>query len=100
MTGLAPTTRRAQAAAAKRAALLATAREMFNAHPYADVTMRVLARAAGVSTGNLFTYWSDKWGLYVEAVGHPPITPEQGRALLALAVAGGQGGQAWQVVNG
>jgi len=100
MTALAPTTRRARAAAAKRAALLNTARELFNTYPYADVTMRVLARAAGCSTGNLFTYWSDKWGLYVEAVGHPPITPEQGRALLALAVAGGQGGQAWQVVNG
>lgn len=100
MTALAPTTRRARAAAAKRAALLVTAREMFNAHPYADVTMRVLARAAGVSTGNLFTYWGDKWGLYVEAIGHAPITPEQGRRLLALAVAGGLGDQAWGVVNG
>lgn len=88
------------AAQATRAHILDTARDLFNAHPYADVGIRTIAKAAGVSTGAVFTYWDDKPALYLAAIGHAPITPEQGRALLALAVQSGVPNQAWRIVNG
>ncbi len=92
-------TRRETKAQATRAHILDTARAMFDAHPYADVTARELARAAGLSTGAIFRYWADKDTLYREAVGHFPITPETGRTLLALATAGGLGDEARRLID-
>ena len=96
---MAPDTRRAIAARATRVHLLDTARTLFNGHPYADVTMRMIARTAKLSTGAIFTHWADKDALYLEAIGHKPITPEQGRQLLALATRLGGGTVAWRVVH-
>jgi len=96
---MAPDTPRAIAARATRAHLLDTARTLFNTHPFADVTMRSIARAARLSTGAIFTHWADKDALYLEAIGHAPITPEQGRQLLTLATRLGGGDIAWRLVN-
>ena len=79
-------TKRSETAAATRARILAVARTVFNDHPYADMTVRRIARAAGVSTGAVMRHWPEKVALYAEAIGHPPITPEQGREWRALAM--------------
>lgn len=67
--------------AATRAKVLAAAKALFDAEGYQAVTIRGLAAAVGMSTGAVFTHWSDKEALYREVYGHAPITPELGRAL-------------------
>lgn len=77
-----PNTMRAQLAAATRARGLQVAASLFAAHGYEEVTMRIIARAMGMSTGALFCHWSGKAALYAEISGHKPVSPEQGRKLL------------------
>ncbi len=81
-----PNTPRATQTRQNRAHVLATARKLFTAHPYEDVTMRVIAKAAGCSTGGVFSHWPEgKDALFAEAMGRRPITDAMGAALLALA---------------
>lgn len=78
-----PGTRRAAGKAATRERVLAAAREVFAAG-YEQATIRDIAKAAGRSTGAVFSSWPDKAALYCEVFGHPPLTPEQGRELLLV----------------
>ena len=70
--------------AKNRTTLLVAAKVLFEAHGYESATMREIARAAGVSTGAVFSNWAGKAELYREIYGHDPITPEQGRKLVEV----------------
>lgn len=74
---------RNDAKAATRAKVLEAARICFSTLGYERATIRDIARKAGRSTGAFFAHWDGKEAAYVELYGHPPITPEQGRELLA-----------------
>ena len=55
---------------------------------YEATTIRGIAKAAGMSTGSVFSNYSGKAELYLIVFGHPPISPEKGREyLLALQAA-------------
>lgn len=69
---------------ANRQKILHAARACFELG-YEAATMRKIAEVAGLSTGSLFSNWSGKEALYLEVYGHPPISVEQGRALLLAA---------------
>jgi AcrR family transcriptional regulator len=71
--------------AASREAILAAARTVFEGAGYEATTTRLIAAKAGMSTGAIFSHWSGKAAIYAEIYGHPPVTPEQGRALLISA---------------
>ena len=76
--------RRQQAKIATRAKLLETARRLW-AEPgtYEATTMRVIAKAAGLSTGAIFANWPGKVELWREAMGYePPRDSAEVRALL------------------
>jgi len=76
--------KRQAAKAATRAKLLATVRSLW-AEPgtYEAVTMRVIAKEAGVSTGAIFANWPGKEALWREAMGYePPVDGPWVRALL------------------
>jgi AcrR family transcriptional regulator len=77
-----PVTLRAQAKARTRRTILATAKGLFERAGYEAATIREIASAAGYSTGAVFANFKDKTELYEAIYGHPPITPEQGRAYL------------------
>lgn len=81
-----PTLNRRQIAKARTAdKVLAAARAFFETRGYQEATIRRIAQAAGMSTGAVFANYQDKAELYAAAYGHPPISPEIGRAaLLAL----------------
>ncbi len=76
--------RRQTAKVATRAKLLETARNLWApAGSYEPVTIRVIAAAAGVSTGAIFANWSGKEVLWREAMGfEPPVDSEAVRAAL------------------
>ena len=59
-------------AARTRAALVATAREMFVAKPYHDTSLRKIAAAAGYSTGSIYNAFDSKGDLWREAMGCEP----------------------------
>jgi AcrR family transcriptional regulator len=61
--------------------IIDTAKALFDEHGYEDVTLRRIAKAAGVSTGAIFANYDGKAALYRDVYGHDPITPEQGRRL-------------------
>ena len=83
MTEQVQPTRRQQAKAATRAKLLATARDLWSAHSYEEITMRDIAHEARVSTGAIFANWSGKAQLWREAMGYaPPVDCPEVRALL------------------
>src|ERR1051326_1324583 len=70
-TTSAPTTRmraRAEAVEATRERLLQAGRAAFEAHPYDEVTIAAVARAAGVSHQTLLNHFGSKEGLYVALV--------------------------------
>lgn len=81
-----PDSYRAKQAAKTRAAILAVAGPMFRNYGYEHVTVRQIAKAAGCSTGAVFTHWTDgKDALFTEAMGRAPVTDAVGaRALAAL----------------
>lgn len=87
-TAAATPNRRQQAKARTRALILATARSLW-AEPgsYEAVTIRVITKAAGMSTGAVFANWSGKEDLWREAMGYePPVDGPLVRAALLAAV--------------
>lgn len=62
--------------------VLDAARAAFETEGYEKATIRSIAKAAGMSTGAVFANYEDKAELYAFAFGHPPVTPEIGRAAL------------------
>lgn len=81
--------KRQLAKAATRAKLVEVARALW-AEPgtYEAVTIRVIAKAAGKSTGAIFANWSGKEDLWREAMGfEPPVDSAEVRKLLR-AIAG------------
>ena len=79
---MSPDSARAKAKASTRAAVLAAARKLFEAVGYEAATVRGIAAAAGLSTGAVFASFEDKAALYGAVYGHPPVSPEQGRAYM------------------
>lgn len=80
-----PLSRRAKSQAATRQRIVEAAETLFGAAGgYEAATIRTIAKAAGFSTGAVFGNFDDKAALYREIYGHPPVTPEQGRDLVAL----------------
>jgi AcrR family transcriptional regulator len=73
--------RRDASAAATRADLLFAARTLFVSQGYEAVTVRMIAQAAGKSTGALFAHWAGKDELFTEAMGRPPFTDAMGERL-------------------
>lgn len=61
------------------------AREAFDKVGYEAATIRSIAKAAGMSTGALFSVYPDgKPALYHAIHGHPVITPEAGRRAMVI----------------
>lgn len=84
MTEVVKLNRRQTAKIETRAKLLDTARRLW-AEPgtYEAATMRVIAAAAGMSTGAIFANWPGKEELWREAMGYePPVDGPEVRALL------------------
>ena len=62
--------------------VLRAARGGFEIQGYEKATIRSIAAAAGMSTGAVFANYADKAELYLAAFGHPPVSPETGRAAM------------------
>lgn len=62
--------------------VLNAARSEFQIRGYEKGTIRAIAKACGMSTGAIFANYRDKAELYTAAIGHPPISPEVGKALM------------------
>lgn len=75
---------RTEAKAATRGKVLEAARRCFDAVGYEAATIRDIAARAGLSTGAVFANFAGKADLYLAVYGHAPISPEQGRELLAM----------------
>lgn len=71
---LAPAGRRRDRSAT-RAALLAAARRRFAAHGFDGVSVRDVARDAGVDPALIFRYFGSKQGLFTEAAAVEPAAP-------------------------
>lgn len=56
--------------ASKKTAILRAARRLFAARGYEDITMAELAKAAGVSTGSIYTHFGGKEALFLAVVEH------------------------------
>lgn len=77
-----PRLNRRQAAKLRTAdRVLKAARDHFTTVGYEAGTIRAIAKGAGMSTGSIFANYENKAVLYRAAMGHDPITPEQGRAM-------------------
>lgn len=71
--------------------VLEAARHHFSTVGWEKGTIRAIAKQAGMSTGAVFANYDSKAVLYRAAMGHDPITPEQGaRAILELKRALGE----------
>jgi len=67
------TNKRKLAKAATREAILAVARKLWETPgSYEGSTMRLIASAAGKSTGAIFANWTGKEDLWREAMGYEP----------------------------
>jgi hypothetical protein len=81
---------RALRAEETRQIVMETAARMFRARPFDAVTMRDIAREAGVSTGALFCKATDKEDLWLKALGLPypwrpaAWAPKDGELLILL----------------
>lgn len=71
--------------AATREKVLGAAKALFEGAGYDAATIRSIAKAAGMSTGSVFSNFTDKAAMYRELYGHAPVSPELGRALLLAA---------------
>lgn len=76
------TNKRTAAKARTSTRVLEAARGYFQTAGYEQATIRSIAKAVGMSTGAVFANYTDKRELYALAMGHPPISPEIGRAAL------------------
>lgn len=84
MTDTETPTRRQLSKARTAKRVLDEARTLFEAPGgYEGATIRAIATAAGSSTGAVNANYEGKAELYKAVYGHYPITPEQGRRLLA-----------------
>lgn len=61
---------RSEQRAETRQRILTIARDLFSRQDYDAVTVRLIARCAGVSTGAIFAIWADKGALHVDAMGY------------------------------
>jgi len=75
-------TRRDQKAAATKALVITTARKVFTDRGYADVTIRDLATAIGMSTGAIFAHFSGKDALWHAAM--KSWTPDEAALVLPV----------------
>lgn len=68
-----------------RERLIEAGRRLFDQRGYIDATIRDIAREAGLSTGAIFGVFPDgKPALYQAIMGHPVITPEEGRKAMVI----------------
>lgn len=74
--------RRQAAKVRTRQRVFDSAETLFRDVGFERATIRAIAKGAGMSTGAVFANFEDKTALYVAVFGHPPLTPEQGRALV------------------
>lgn len=75
---------RAEQSAQTQGTILQHAHQLFAAHGYETVTLRTVAKAAGVSTGAIFAHWPNgKDELFTASMGRPPITDAVGVGYLA-----------------
>lgn len=74
--------RRQAAKVRTRQRVFDSAETLFKDVGFERATIRAIAKGAGMSTGAVFANFEDKTALYVAVFGHPPLTPEQGRALV------------------
>ncbi len=72
---------RKKAATAQK--ILQAAHALFEDVGFEAATIRDIAAKAAMSTGAVFANYEDKVDLYRTIYGHPPISPEAGRELLA-----------------
>lgn len=80
--------KRTSAKAATRQKAIEAARRLFGAKPYAQVTIRELAREMAMSTGAVFANFSDKAELWREAMGcEPPLDSPAVRAAPTMLAA-------------
>lgn len=78
--------------AATRAKVLAAATDLFERVGFDGLTMRDLAQSAGLSTGAVFTNWTDKRALFDACFPH-----DAHRRLIAEGVCAGlHGPKAWE----
>src|SRR5262245_59538205 len=70
--------------AATRTKVLDAAKILFEAGGYEAATIRSIAAVAGMSTGAVFASFTDKADVYRAVYGHSPLSPEQGRQLVAV----------------
>lgn len=91
-TAEAPRLNRRQASKLRTAdRVLKAARDHFSTVGWERGTIRAIAKQAGMSTGAVFANYDSKAVLYRAAMGHDPITPEEGaRAILELKKALGE----------
>lgn len=78
-------TKRQDAKAATRAKLIKVAKAAFHHGGYDSVTMREVAKAAGVSTGAIFANFADKADLFQQAMGEKAPDVEAFLKLVAKA---------------
>lgn len=71
------------AKASSRDKIVASAKTCFQTLGYERAVIRDIAHTAGMSTGAVFSNFSGKADLYQEVYGHPPVSPEAARDLLA-----------------
>lgn len=65
--------------------LMTAGAKLFEAKGYIDATIRDIAKEAGMSTGAIFGVFPDgKPALYQAIMGHPVITPEEGRKAMVI----------------
>lgn len=81
MTNLTPRKRKSEEV---RQRLLEAFKAEFEAKGYNDSNLRTICTSAGLTTGAFFANWKGKEDLYVEIYGHKPVTPEQGREMMAM----------------
>lgn len=63
--------RRQEQKARTQQAILAAARDLFHRHGFEVVTVRQIAKTAGVSTGSMFATWPTKMDVFEAAMGCP-----------------------------
>lgn len=78
---------RARSKALTQKAIRSAAHELFVAHGYETVTLRMIALRAGFSTGATFAQWGSKDDLFADVMGRPHITDAMGAVLLEQVAA-------------
>lgn len=82
-------TKRQDQKAATAALMTSTAAELFRQRGYEHVTIRDVAKAAGMSTGAVFSTFADKDDMFLKSQGRPAPNQERIVAFLAEVIAWG-----------